>query len=88
MDITIKNGEKGEKQQTKQILKTLDIGVVIYNGINLLYMTNIHEKIKHHKYLSKKMIQCFLTDAASFFPDVLLAASLVIPKRAKTAGTN
>jgi ABC-type sulfate transport system substrate-binding protein len=45
MNIAIEHREEGEEQQTQQILKTLDVGVVIYNGVNLLDVTNIHKKI-------------------------------------------
>jgi len=88
MNIAIEHREEGEEKQTKQILKTLDIGVVVHNGIDLLHMTNIHKKIKHYKFLSTKMTQCFFADAATLPPEVLLAASLVIPNSANTAGTN
>lgn len=88
MNITIKQGEKSEKQQTQQILKTLNVGIVVYYGVDLLYVTNIHKKIEHRNYLSNEIVQCFFADVASFFPDVLLAASLVMPNKARTAGTS
>jgi hypothetical protein len=51
VDVPVEHRESTEKRDTDQVLKPLDIRVVIDNGVNLLNTSDGGEKLQHFSLL-------------------------------------